>query len=140
MSFLKNAINQLLSEDTGRFERAGARPDSNVLSGSDLDDQILDNKGHFGGRSISFKQDVYRIPEKPSGDHTQPVGLITQSDLHNYVIFRKNDRITFKYESGTSGNCDYQYKKNGSDSFIDDIAFSDAVIQELIDDGACELV
>lgn len=103
-------------------------------------DYSSDNKGHFGGRSVSFKQDVYRIPEKPAGDHTQPVGLLTQSDLQNYVIFRAKDRLSFKYVSGTAGQCTYEYKKNGTDSFIRDIAFSDAVIQELVDDGALELV
>jgi hypothetical protein len=125
----KEAVSKVLGEDAS----------TDKSDPSKTFDMSSENKGHFGGRQITFKQDVYRLPEKPAGDHTQPVGLLTQSDLQNYVLFRKSDRLNFQYVSGTAGQCSYEYKKNGTDEYSSEIPFSDAVIQELIDDGACDL-
>lgn len=99
-----------------------------------------DDKGLFGSRQIEFVQDVYHIPQKPAGDYTQPVGLLTQRDLTNYVAYRKGDRLTFRYASGDAGNNHYTARKNGQSDFTKEFDWSDGLIQELIDEGACKLI
>ena len=126
---------QLKTQALDLYELAVAAVDA----ASNVQPDISD-KGSFGNRQIEFVQEVYYIPDAPAGDHTQPVGLITQSDLNNYVIFRKNDRLTFRYKEGTSGSSNYEAKKNGQTDFATDFDWSDALIQELIDEGACKLI
>ena len=99
-----------------------------------------DDKGVFGNRQIEFTQDVYHIPKNLSGDKSQPVGLLTQSDLTNYVVYRKGDRLTFRYRDGDAGACKYEAKRNGEEEYKCDFDWSDGLIQELIDEGASKLV
>lgn len=115
---------------------------ASVDGGSPATDAPSDvsDKGQFGNRQVEFSQDVYYIPDAPAGDNSQPIGIITQSDLNNYVIFRKNDRLTFRYKEGTSGSCKYEAKKNGQSDYGCDFDWSDALIQELIDEGSCKLI
>jgi hypothetical protein len=98
------------------------------------------DKGMFGNRQVEFTGDVYHIPSAPANDLSQPTGLLTQKDLTNYCVFRKNDRLTFKYVSGDAGNCQYEAKKNGHDTFSREYKWCDGLIQELIDEGACKLI
>jgi len=98
------------------------------------------DKGMFGSRQCKFKQNVWKIPQKPTGDVSQPTGILTQSDLDNYVLYRKDDRLTFKYKSGSAGACVYTASRSGSGEEGGDIKWSDALIQELIDEGALELL
>lgn len=106
--------------------------------GTDL--PVADDRGMFGGRQVEFAQEVYHVPDNPAGDETQPVGLLTQSDLNNYCVFRKGDRLTFRFTGGTSGACKYEAKKNGQADYTCEYDWSDALIQELIDEGACKLL
>lgn len=98
------------------------------------------DKGTYGSRQVEFKQDVYRIPDKPAGDVSQPVGLLTQSDLSNYIIFKKGDRLNFKWKSGTAGQAKYDAVRNGDVSVDANIVWTDALIRELEDEGALDLV
>lgn len=109
------------------------------LVSENVDVDITD-KGMFGGRQIEFVQEVYYVPKNPTGDVSQPIGILTQSDLNNYCIFRKNDRLSFKYESGDAGKGSYSAKKNGQEEYTTEFDWSDALIQELIDEGACKLL
>ncbi len=98
------------------------------------------DKGMFGNRQVKFKQNVWKIPKKPAGDVSQPTGILTQSDLDNYVLYRKDDRLTFKYTEGSSGACCYSANRSGSGEENGNIKWTDALIQELIDEGALELL
>lgn len=98
-----------------------------------------DDKGLFGNRQIEFVQDVYYLPKELGGDKSQPVGLLTQKDLNNYVAFRKGDRLTFRYLKGDAGACTYEAKRNGHENFQCDFDWSDGLIQELIDESAAKL-
>lgn len=98
------------------------------------------DKGTYGSRQVEFKQDVWRIPDKPSGDVSQPVGLLTQADLNNYVLFKKGDRLNFKWKSGTAGQAKYDAVRNGDVSVDANIVWTDALIRELEDEGALDLV
>jgi hypothetical protein len=100
----------------------------------------MSDKGMFGGRQAKFKQNVWKIPSAPAGDQSQPVGLLTQSDLDNYVAFRKDDRLTFTYKDGSAGACCYEAKRGGSDTQASEYEWTDGLIQELIDEGALELM
>lgn len=98
------------------------------------------DKGMFGGRQVRFKEEVYKIPETPAGDASQPVGILTKADLNNYTLFRKDDRLSFKYKEGTAGACCYTATRSGSGEEVDCCDWTDGLIQELIDEGAIELV
>lgn len=98
------------------------------------------DKGLYGGRQVEFKQDVYRIPQTPSGDVSQPVGLLTMQDLNNYVLFKKGDRLNFKWKGGTSGQATYEVTRNGDVGIDVDIEWTDPLIRELEDEGAITLM
>lgn len=111
-----------------------------MVEAEDDNDPAMSDKGMFGGRQVRFKQNVWKIPSAPAGDVSQPIGLLTQSDLDNYVAFRKDDRLTLKYKDGSAGSCCYVAKRNGSDTEVSEYEWSDGLIQELIDEGALELL
>lgn len=147
MSFLKEAIQlaqqlptpqkHIKTSDDVLFELAVAQVDGKTEKSDDFDSS---DKGLFGNRQIEFTQDVHYIPNKPSGDVSQPVGLLTQSDLNNYRYFHKGDRLSFRYKEGTSGACTYEAKKSGQSDYNCDFDWTDALIQELVDEGACKLI
>lgn len=99
----------------------------------------VSDKGLFGGRRVVMKQNIWRLPKNPAGDESQPVGILTQSDLDNYIYLHKGDRLSFKYKTGSTGACCYVVSK-GAAEFGSDIEWTDALIQELIDEGAAELM
>lgn len=112
----------------------------NVMEAEDEQGIDASDKGMFGGRQVRFKEEVYKMPQNPTGDASQPIGILTKSDLNNYVLFRKDDRLSFKYKEGTSGACCYEATRHGSGEEVDCCEWSDALIQELIDEGAMELI
>ncbi len=124
------------------LEKAKANTTLSEAPEENIDDADSDttDKGLFGGRQIEFKQDVYRIPDKPSGDVSQPIGLLTQSDLNNYVLFKKGDRLSFKWKGGTSGQAVYDVVRNGDITVEANIEWSDPLIKELEDEGAISLL
>lgn len=125
-----------ISEDDQLYQDAIQRVDITSINEDDVD---TSDKGSFGNRQIEFIQDVYHIPEKPAADVSQPIGLLTQSDLANYIAFRKGELLTFRYHNGTAGACKYEAKKNGQNDYNCEYDWSDQLIQELIDEGACKL-
>lgn len=98
------------------------------------------DKGLYGGRQVEFKQDVYRLPDNPSGDVSQPVGLLTMQDLNNYILFKKGDRLNFKWNGGTSGQATYDVTRNGGVGIDADVEWTDPLIRELEDEGAITLM
>lgn len=156
MSYLKDAVSKVKPSNLRPVqETAATNPDDAVFAAAvaaakqklkivENDDQQdpssdVSDKGLFGGRRLVMKQSVWRLPKNPAGDESQPVGLLTQSDLDNYIYLHKGDRLSFKYKSGSSGACCYTVSK-GAAEFGADIEWSDALIQELIDEGAAELM
>ena len=116
-------------------------PEGDVdVAAPDVDVTDTGDKGQYGSRQVEFKQDVYRIPETPTGDVSQPIGLLTQSDLNNYVLFKKGDRLTFKWVSGEAGTAKYDAVRNGDVSVDANIEWTDALIRELEDEGALTLM
>lgn len=113
-----------------------AEDDFNATDNAELGNRVDANKGLFGNKQFDVKQELYLLPETLSGDHSQPMGLLTKKDLQQYVFFRSGDIISFEWEGSDGNVSQYKCTVNGSKSYVQDIDWTDLLIQELADEGA----